>query len=511
MDTEERVKSGIIAGLELVTEEVPFAGAIFVLLVEQLWPEGAREDPWEQIKERVEALIGQKLSHEVYQRVKGTLAGLKKNSLEFSRAASHPDSTPAFITEKFNIAKGFFNQEAENFREEPYEVLLLPLFAQMANLHLALLREGCLRASRWGWSHSDTADVQADMKTTVKDYTEHVDKWYKSGLAEYSRPGPDDGRGGLSAFNRQYGFIREMTASVLDYRTLWPYMDPVRFPTPVQVHLSGELYSDAYGDARPGATRDALEAARTQFRPQSYHGLTRIQVWASTKIDAVKLWYAGAEQAKMPSDSTGGAPSGSGDDFDLSQRGRPTSFCVYPWDAVWGLGLWFANGSSRLMGFYGHPDDRWGYYRDPISPPPGYYISGITVIGPNLARVIFFRYRYDNGRGPDMIALSPGTELPMDVPYSTVTTAGTLVFQNDGNLVVYDENKAPRWASNTQFQGKRCVFEQDGDLVVYDDKGEKRFRSQTNGRGATLWIQSNGDVAVRDKDLVPIWRTSTDH
>jgi hypothetical protein len=249
-----------------------------------------------------------------------------------------------------------------------------------------------------------------------------------------------------------------MTVSVLDYRRLWPFMDPVKYPNPVRVRLNGEICSDAHGSLHD---REPLGDPS----PLDDREITRIQVWAGTKIDALKLWYGGREEPKAPPNSTGGWIQG---DFDLGQTGLPTSFCAFPADALWGLGFWFENGTSTLMGFYGHPDDPGNWNRDPISPPDGYDISGITAIGPDLVRAIYFRYRYSNRSPADTSAVvNPGTELPKEKRFSSSNGVANLVFQSDGNLVIYDENNRPRWDSGTYDKGAvRCIYEQNGDLCV---------------------------------------------
>jgi hypothetical protein len=122
------------------------------------------------------------------------------------------------------------------FREKGYEVLLLPLLAQMANLHLSLLREGCLHCKEWGFTDADKDALVKELGAKLSSYTAHVDKVYQQGLQTRSQPVDDYSR--LATFNHRQSFVREMTVSVLDYRRLWPFMDPVKYPNPVRVRLT---------------------------------------------------------------------------------------------------------------------------------------------------------------------------------------------------------------------------------------------------------------------------------
>ena len=81
-------------------------------------------------------------------------------------------------------------------------------------------------------------------------------------------------------------------------------------------------------------------------------------------------------------------------------------------------------------------------------------------------------YSYDN-----RAALSPGLpkfaagSINLKAGQSKVTDLGTLAMQTDGNLVFYDVNKKPLWASNTArktFSGDyQAKFQGDGNLVLY--------------------------------------------
>jgi len=85
------------------------------------------------------------------------------------------------------------------------------------------------------------------------------------------------------------------------------------------------------------------------------------------------------------------------------------------------------------------------------------------------------------------------------------------IFQNDGNLVDYDENALPRWASHTANRGFECIFQNDGNLVVYNSIGQPLWASRTNGHpNDVLAIQNDGNVVIYNGNT-PIWATHTRH
>ncbi|MGH8347174.1 MAG: hypothetical protein ACRES5_11510, partial [Pseudomonas sp.] len=78
------------------------------------------------------------------------------------------------------------------------------------------------------------------------------------------------------------------------------------------------------------------------------------------------------------------------------------------------------------------------------------------------------------------IIIKRGYTFKEKVKISSGSKKANLVFQPDGNLVIYDENNKARWASNTNRRGKRCVFQDDGNLVVYGaGKNNPLWASQT--------------------------------
>ena len=86
-----------------------------------------------------------------------------------------------------------------------------------------------------------------------------------------------------------------------------------------------------------------------------------------------------------------------------------------------------------------------------------------------------------------------------------------LVYQGDGNLVLYDANGTALWSSGTAgVSTGRTVMQGDGNLVIYDGDGTAVWASGTAGHpGARLIIQNDSNVVVYDRDNVAVWSTGT--
>lgn len=108
----------------------------------------------------------------------------------------------------------------------------------------------------------------------------------------------------------------------------------------------------------------------------------------------------------------------------------------------------------------------------------------------------------DNGGGnppPLGSQLLPGEQLNIGDSLISSNGAYRLVFQSDGNLVLYAANGTVIWASGTQGSGAdRFVFQRDGNLVIYRGS-EAIWSSASQGSSATaLVLKDNGSLVLYD-------------
>lgn len=100
------------------------------------------------------------------------------------------------------------------------------------------------------------------------------------------------------------------------------------------------------------------------------------------------------------------------------------------------------------------------------------------------------------------LVIQPGEALVQGQTYQSGTNQ--LVFQSDGNLVLYSATRVPLWNTGTYGVGAdRAVMQEDGNFVIYA-AGTPVWKTNTGGNtDAYLRIQSNGTVSVAiDK---PVW------
>ncbi|MFD7389450.1 mannose-binding protein [Streptomyces sp. NPDC059852] len=95
----------------------------------------------------------------------------------------------------------------------------------------------------------------------------------------------------------------------------------------------------------------------------------------------------------------------------------------------------------------------------------------------------------------------------LEVNQAWTTNRIRMVMQTDGNLVVYNEQRKPIWASMTFGPNHRAIFQPDGNLVIHNGEDRPIWASQTWGHeGAQLVLRADAKVVIVQNGGV-IWST----
>lgn len=263
--------------------KVPTVGIVLKCLTLALWPEDTQA-VWDEIKDQVEELIDQKLDDYTYQQVTESLEGLKNNLNDYINSVDSSAENTEYISEKYNVALGNFEEQLPHFQSEGNEVLLLPLFAQFANMYLCLLRDGVIYGLNWGWTDGAVDDLYNTLTTQIAEFGEYVDTYYQQGLDSII-----DNTGSNShhtePFNTVNGYVRDMTLNALDYRDAWQYLNPVLYSTvPSNIYPDREIYSDPYGTSDDSGAVAVADVAPTG-------AIEKIEIWGWDRIDTIRVTY----------------------------------------------------------------------------------------------------------------------------------------------------------------------------------------------------------------------------
>lgn len=106
-----------------------------------------------------------------------------------------------------------------------------------------------------------------------------------------------------------------------------------------------------------------------------------------------------------------------------------------------------------------------------------------------------------------------GSDQRLQVNESLESPSGqhSLLLQEDGNLVLYDQDRQPVWASGTDGQQvSDATMQADGNLVLHGPSGDAVWASDTYGNnGAYLVLQDDRNLVIYAADGSPLWATNT--
>lgn len=399
MDTNNRVRIVVAAGVG----EIPAVGVVIAALVEILWPE-SKEDIWGQIKDEVEALIDKKLADFKYQQVKETLEGLGNVLNGYTQALKHSKSNPTFISDAYNGALRHFKESKPHFKSKEYEVLLLPLLAHMANLHIALLRDGANFGSTWDWTPDIVSDMKIELTDAIKEYGDWVNQWYQKGYEQvdipqkYTRVSGNWDNLSTLQWSARNKYARGMTLQVQDIAFYWPYFDDAKHNSGSAPKLTREIYSD------PQAT--AFGNHPINIDTSVKQRLTNLSIWGWDHIDAVQQAFGGGplgprmgnERKPMGSGWFGGnnAPP-HGWNGEILTNNPVVEVSGIAGDGVDAMSLKFKDGTET---------NKCGAARFPPGPPnftlsfDGEILSQIYINGPiqstGTAECVIFGFRFED-------------------------------------------------------------------------------------------------------------------
>ncbi|MBP0715989.1 S8 family serine peptidase [Burkholderia sola] len=109
--------------------------------------------------------------------------------------------------------------------------------------------------------------------------------------------------------------------------------------------------------------------------------------------------------------------------------------------------------------------------------------------------------------GENAVIFGPGTQLTVGQCYAV--GAFCLVFQADGNLVLYKNRANAVWNSGTYGRGAvRAILQPDGNLVIYNSSGVALWATHTAGNpNAYLALQADGNLVMYSN--TPVWSRMT--
>lgn len=269
------------------------AGAGIAKIFKLLWKQQQKQTQWTEFMDAVEYLVEQKIDNAIKGTAIARLEGIEIDLASYQKTAdqwnNNPDDEAAKnrILDSFRDTERFIDREMPSFSIKGFEVTLLTVYTQAANLHLLLLQDAVNFGKGWGMSPIEIEDFYQKFLTKTVDYTDYCVNIYHAGLQKtknlIGKQNPKDYNkypylnpyGGLVGEGHYYGQVldwnvmndyrRDMTLMVLDIVSIWPTYNPRQYTNPngTKMELSREVYSTAYG--KVGAEWENWEVIETTF------------------------------------------------------------------------------------------------------------------------------------------------------------------------------------------------------------------------------------------------------
>jgi hypothetical protein len=387
--------------------EVPEVGWLIESIVEIYWPDN-QPNVWDQVREQVKVLIDKEITDDDFKNLSEDLQGLD-NVIE-NYLTVLKDSNPQEISEAFEVAYGLFLDYAPTFEalahSESDRVAFLPLFAQFANMHLALQRDGVLHGKEWGWTDGEVADRATYLTQSIQNYITFANDTIKDGEKELELPKVTDNASATKRWKIENRYYRGMTLLVSDFVHIWPYFDPTKY-SPDQVTSAmtcprREIYSDPYGLIDIGNDPKGASFPTDWTGENPPKMITQIEIWGYDLFDAARVWYGGAAAAKMGGSGGSSAPPHGGT-FAIEKSNPLVAAWGTSGDIIGQIGFTYKDGKkTHAMPKVEYPN---GSVSIKAGPYDGHIISSINIPGVSgyykTADAVVFGFRIEDCYQPD--------------------------------------------------------------------------------------------------------------
>lgn len=397
---------------------VPEVGSILSGLVYIFWPSSG-QDVWTQVEQQTAQLIQQQISQQVFQQVVDTLTGLQSVLNDYLLELNTGDLDE--IRDYWTAADVAFDENLPAFQEPGYQLLLLPLFAQVANLELSLLRDGVLFGAEWGWNQKQVETVQTKLTQNISEFQTYAEDWYQQGYNQVVL-GTQQNYHKCEPFLSVNGYVRQMTLSVLDFMNLWPYLDPSVYPNTATPYLDREIYSDPVGTCDDSG---AINLPTPPTQP-----ILQMTIWGGDRIDAAQLTYpagggpGGVTQTSRMGDQNGGTNQPPyGGVFTLSDTVQVVEVGGFSGDILNAFSFTLSDGTQTGKLGGGNPGGTAFSFSYPGQIMSSLHINGISdAYGTADCAVFGFKYQ---GYGPLTCITLDGATWSADVPVGTISSPAT--------------------------------------------------------------------------------------
>jgi len=247
------------------------------------------------IRKEMEAVINQRFNAYNVTTLKSKLLGLSNNSRRYALATSaylkktSGDRTEVLKQDVRNTFSAYLSNlelSLPSFKSAGYEVLSLPFFAIVANMHLSALRDVALNGQQWGVSNAQLGTYKQDLMRKIEEYVNYVRTTYMNGLRSrgnddvITKPSYENGYPdfyparniGTYRWNYMNEYKSYMRRNVLDLSSVWLYYNTEKYPGQVNFEQIKPIYSSIVGVGNIGSRTHYYKPYNQIYVDQLFQG-----------------------------------------------------------------------------------------------------------------------------------------------------------------------------------------------------------------------------------------------
>ncbi|HHT7189440.1 insecticidal delta-endotoxin Cry8Ea1 family protein [Bacillus cereus group sp. Bc222] len=234
--------TALLVAPPIVVGGVVAAGAaILAGTLPLLWPAGepTKDNTFDELMGAAEKLIKKEISEFVRQTAGAKIESLRQlmnhyqSALEYWKKNPNNQAAIYEVSSRFRIVNAFFVEAMSALSVKGYETVQLSAYAQAANLHLLLLKDGITYANAWSLAYESSGNPgdlhYREFIDFRREYINYCSKWYNEGF--------------IDAENKLV-YQTAMTIYVLDIIALFSAYDVRQYKYPLKMEtLTRTLYT----------------------------------------------------------------------------------------------------------------------------------------------------------------------------------------------------------------------------------------------------------------------------
>nr|P57091.1 RecName: Full=Parasporal crystal protein Cry18Ba; AltName: Full=76 kDa crystal protein; AltName: Full=Crystaline parasporal protoxin; AltName: Full=Parasporal delta-endotoxin CryXVIIIB(a) [Paenibacillus popilliae]AAF89667.1 parasporal crystal protein Cry18Ba1 [Paenibacillus popilliae] len=226
---------GVVTSTLLEALKKQVQSRLLLLMTNLLFPNNSTST-MEEILRATEQYVQEQLDTVTWNRVSQELEGLKNNLRTFNDQIddflqNRVEISPTAMIDSINTMQQVFVNRLPQFQLSDYQLLLLPLFAQGATLHLTFIRDIIINAGEWNIPEAQLNTCKRYLKQYVAQYSNYALSTYEGAFRARFYP--------RATLENMLQFKTFMTLNVLDLVSIWSLLKYMN----LYISTSANLYN----------------------------------------------------------------------------------------------------------------------------------------------------------------------------------------------------------------------------------------------------------------------------